>query len=36
MSFNILVLWMAMRGGLLLGKVLNYQVVVIIFSESLF
>ena len=36
MSFNILVLWMAMRGGLLLGEVLNYQVVVIIFSESLF
>ena len=36
MSFNILVLWMAISGGLLLGEVLNYQVVVIIFSQSLF
>ena len=36
MSFNILVLWMAMRGGLLFGEVLNYWVLVIIFPESLF
>ena len=36
MSFSIFVLWMAMRGGLLFSKVLNYLVLVIIFPESLF